>query len=40
MEYFGISQVPAAIVYKDGQQVKKVEGKDQAGMEEIAKLLA
>ena len=40
MEYFGISQTPAAILYKDGQQVKKIEGKDQAGMEEIAQLLA
>jgi thioredoxin-like negative regulator of GroEL len=40
MEYFGIASVPAALLYKDGQQVKKVEGKDPAGMEEIAKLLA
>ncbi len=39
MDYFGISQVPAAILYKDGQQVKKVEGKDPAGIQEIASLL-
>lgn len=39
MEYFGISQIPAAMLYKDGKQVKKVEGRDQAGMEEIGKLL-
>ena len=39
MEYFGISQVPAAMLYKDGEQVKKVEGKDPAGMEAIASLL-
>ena len=33
------SQVPAAMLYKDGKQVKKVEGKDPAGMEAIAALL-
>ena len=39
MDYFGITQVPAALLYKDGEQVKKVEGKDPAGMEAIAAML-
>lgn len=39
-DYFGISETPAALLYKDGQQVKKVEGKGAAGMDEIAGLLA
>jgi hypothetical protein len=40
MEYFGIGDTPAALLYKDGQQLKKVEGKDASGMDEIASLLA
>ena len=39
-EYFNVTQVPTAIVYKDGQEVKKVEGIDPAAMEEVAKILA
>ena len=39
-DYFGISEVPAALLYKDGQQVKKVEGKGAPGMDELAALLA
>ena len=39
-EYFGITQTPAAMLYKDGKQVVKVEGKTAEGMEKIASLLA
>jgi len=38
-EYFGISEVPAALLYMDGKQVEKVEGKG-AGIEVIEKLLS
>ncbi|KAK5166433.1 uncharacterized protein LTR77_007976 [Saxophila tyrrhenica] len=38
MEYFGITQTPAALLYKDGQQVKKVEGRG-SGIEDIESLL-
>jgi thioredoxin-like negative regulator of GroEL len=31
VEYFGVTETPAAILYKDGEQVKKVQGKG-AGM--------
>ena len=38
-EYFKISEVPAALLYKDGELVKKVEGRNAAGMNEIVALL-
>ncbi|KAK3714791.1 hypothetical protein LTR37_007526 [Vermiconidia calcicola] len=40
MDFFKLSKTPAALVYKDGERVKSVEGKDEAGMQEIGKLLA
>lgn len=39
-EYFGIKETPAAILYKDGKEVKKVEGKNEGGMQDMATLLA
>ncbi|CAK4034837.1 hypothetical protein B0A49_13074 [Lecanosticta acicola] len=39
-EYFGVTTVPTIVVYKDGKEVKKVEGADQAGMEEVRNLLS
>ena len=39
MEYFRISEVPAAMLYKDGELVKKVEGRNAAGMNELVALM-
>ncbi|KAF2483321.1 hypothetical protein BDY17DRAFT_324066 [Neohortaea acidophila] len=39
-DYFGITQTPAAMLYKDGKQVVKVEGKTAEGMGKIAQLLS
>lgn len=38
-EYFKISEVPAALLYKDGELVKKVEGRNAAGMNELIALM-
>ena len=37
--YFGVTEAPAVILYKDGQQVKKAEGGDTAGRGEIFKMI-
>lgn len=38
--YFNVTKVPTVVVYKDGKEVKKAEGVDQAGMEEVASILS
>ena len=38
--YFNVTKTPTVVVYKDGKEVKKAEGMDEAGMEEVAAILA
>ncbi|KAF2094446.1 hypothetical protein NA57DRAFT_60489 [Rhizodiscina lignyota] len=38
--FFGITKTPTVVVYKDGKEVKKVEGMDEAGMSEIASIVS
>lgn len=39
-EYFDIKEVPTAIVYKGGKQLRKVEGMNMAEMKEVATMMA
>jgi len=39
-KYHGVTQTPTAIVYKNGEQVKKVEGMNIEGMKEIGQMLS
>jgi hypothetical protein len=36
----GITEVPCALIYKDGQLVKKVDGMKPKEMQEVGKMLA
>ena len=38
-EYFGVTTTPTIVVYKDGSQLKKVEGGGQENAEAIASVL-
>lgn len=38
--FFGITKTPTVVVYKDGKEVKKSDGMDEAGMQEIAQLVS
>ncbi|KAI9661715.1 MAG: hypothetical protein M1821_008953 [Bathelium mastoideum] len=39
-EYFGVATTPTVVVYKDGTQLKKIEGGGPENMEAIASVLA
>ncbi|KAF7192775.1 hypothetical protein HII31_05874 [Pseudocercospora fuligena] len=38
--YFGIIEVPTFIVYRNGEEIKRVLGMDPAGLESLVKTLA
>ena len=38
--YFNVTKVPTIVIFKDGKEVKKVEGADEKGFEEAASILA
>lgn len=35
----GVTAYPSVMVYKDGEEIKKVIGMDQAGMQEVGKII-
>lgn len=41
-EYFKVERIPAAVVYKDGKEIKKVEAmhENQEAMKEIGQMLS
>ncbi|EME82407.1 uncharacterized protein MYCFIDRAFT_82325 [Pseudocercospora fijiensis CIRAD86] len=39
-DYFGIIEVPTFIVYRNGEEIKRVLGMDPAGLESLLKILA
>ncbi|WPG97651.1 Hypothetical protein R9X50_00043100 [Acrodontium crateriforme] len=39
-DYFQVSELPAAVIYKDGKELKKFEGLNQEHMGEIGSILS
>ncbi|KAF2720579.1 hypothetical protein K431DRAFT_295071 [Polychaeton citri CBS 116435] len=39
-DFYGITKLPSAVLYKSGKEIKKVDGADPAGMAEIGQIVS